>query len=903
MKIRTLTVLFLSLLLLSACKEPDFVDTTVKLIPDNSTETAPTQFVEDFHGYKVVYTQPYNTEVTDSDGNTLLTFEGCDYRISGELLIIQTVGEDPDYLVYKKDLSPITADGKPAEFAHTFDELAMCQDGGFTATAKHDGVLLRFAQNGSLESSTAFEKLFTVGIKPESGDPVAAVSDGDRLKFVTPEGEVLTELPFAPHLNYLKSYYAERDGMKGLYFHVAFKGGVTYYFCPETGDSGVIGLELPSEELLYNNNYISAYRTDDGVEVRQRLGGDIHLYEDVLIGEYYDPVFGTTETEAVFFKSNGTYIEFYTYNYGSARKGAESNIYSLIENYILIGSTLYDYHLNSLIALTDTNGRRIKSLDGYSTDPSTGYITLNCTSQNDTTLTYTLYPILPTAVLEEDAELMCEYTYLNGDLFTASIYRQSDGYVGVYSETGHILKLPFEGEPIKMFTARNKASFVYMKDGELTASVFNRVSISHPGVGSAPALFTLSTENPPYADRFGDGGIIKIDYISYYISDDGSRVQLLGEIVPPSDLYDPRDCHYELVGDYIRTYVGPNGWSYVFDTSFNQPVEGEVYDFTILDDGRYIGKAYNGEKSIAFIIDTDGTVNYIDTKGGSVLKVGKGYIFMYDADSVHRLYTPYMELLCEFTEIEEEWSYFDMVSGSYEKDGKLGYYFVFEDINDNKNWTEGAEWGEYGTRNYEFYYIPSTGESGMIDLGYTDYALAKPVLYLYPTENTDITVTFAHPERLTTVYPTYGDGWNVTAQPDGTLTDARGREYYCLYWEESSGKSFYDFPDGFSVAGKDSAAFLEEKLEILGFTEKEANEFIIYWLPILEQSEYNLIRFELTEEREASNALHISPAPDSLLRMAIHIKPMENEASIREQSLPRFKRNGFTAVEWGGCVH
>ena len=901
MKIRTLTVLFLSLLLLSACKEPDFTDTTVKLIPKDttiaetdSTETAQTQFVEDFHGYKVVYTLPYNTEVTDANGNTLLTFEGCDYRISGELLIITTAGEDTDYLIYRKDLSPITSDGKEAEFAHKFDDIAMCEDGGFAATAKHDGVLLRFAPDGSLKSTASFEKLFTVGIKPESGDPVAAVSDGDKFKFVTPEGETLCELPFAPHLNYLKSYYAERDGMKGLYFHVAFKGGATYYFCPETGDSGYAGIEFPDENLVYHNNYISAYRTENGVEVRQRLGGDIHLYEDVLIGEYYDPVFGTTETEAVFMKSNGTNIEFYTYNYGSARKGAENKIYSLIEDYILIGSTLYDYHLNDLVTITDTYGRSIKSFDGYSADPSTGYITINCTTQNDTAVTYTLYPTLPTAVPAEDAELVHKYTPYYGEDGTASIYRQSDGYVGEYPEIGLTLKLPVDGEFLRVFTDTRDTSFIYMKDGKLTASVFSRANISHAGIGSAPALFTLSTENPQYLDRFGDGGIIRLNYASYYVSDDGSRVQLLGEIADPAGEEDPRDYCHEIVGDYMLLSFGPSQFSTVFDTSFNQLVEGTVYDFCLLDDGRHIGKIFD-DASGAFIVDTDGSVNRIDTNGGSVLKVGKSYIFMLDADDVYRLYSPDMELLCEFGEDSDGIYFHTMLSGIYKKEGQLGYYFVFEDRNDQDE--------HYNLRGFEYYYIPETGEHGILELGYSSFAYAKPVLYLYPEKETDITVTFEHPERLTTVYPTYGSGWNVTAQPDGTLTDDRGREYYCLYWEESSGKAFYDFLDGFCVSAKDSAAFLEEKLDILGFTEKEANEFIIYWLPILEQSEYNLIRFELTEEREASNALHISPSPDSLLRMAIHIKPLTKEVNVPEQTLPRFDRHGFAAVEWGGCVH
>ena len=61
--------------------------------------------------------------------------------------------------------------------------------------------------------------------------------------------------------------------------------------------------------------------------------------------------------------------------------------------------------------------------------------------------------------------------------------------------------------------------------------------------------------------------------------------------------------------------------------------------------------------------------------------------------------------------------------------------------------------------------------------------------------------------------------------------------------------------------------------------------------------------FELTDEREASNALIISPEPDSTLRMAMHIKGLTSPIKINDQPLTEFERIGFTAVEWGGCIH
>ena len=76
----------------------------------------------------------------------------------------------------------------------------------------------------------------------------------------------------------------------------------------------------------------------------------------------------------------------------------------------------------------------------------------------------------------------------------------------------------------------------------------------------------------------------------------------------------------------------------------------------------------------------------------------------------------------------------------------------------------------------------------------------------------------------------------------------------------------------------------------------------MYWLPILEKNKKSLVYFETTEEREEFNKLNISPKPDSLLRIAIHVKKVDKKTSIKEQKLKTFKRTGFTAIEWGGVI-
>ena len=109
----------------------------------------------------------------------------------------------------------------------------------------------------------------------------------------------------------------------------------------------------------------------------------------------------------------------------------------------------------------------------------------------------------------------------------------------------------------------------------------------------------------------------------------------------------------------------------------------------------------------------------------------------------------------------------------------------------------------------------------------------------------------------------------------------------------------YDFSTGFCVAGVDTAAFLEGALADLGLTEKEANEFIIYWLPKMEGNAYNLISFQ-QEAYTDSAVLTIDPAPDTLIRVFMAWQGLDEPVEVQPQSLTAPERVGFTAVEWGG---
>lgn len=174
----------------------------------------------------------------------------------------------------------------------------------------------------------------------------------------------------------------------------------------------------------------------------------------------------------------------------------------------------------------------------------------------------------------------------------------------------------------------------------------------------------------------------------------------------------------------------------------------------------------------------------------------------------------------------------------------------------------------------------------------------KPVLYLYPEEEMQVSVKLDIDGELTCTYPKYNGGWKVSAKPDGTLTDDKGMEYNYLYWEAKSDVEF-DMSKGFCVKGEDTAIFLEDALNKLGLNRREANEFIIYWLPMMESNPYNIISFQ-TDVYTDMAKLDIEPAPDTLIRVFMAWSPVNEYVDMEPQEFSAPKREGFCAVEWGG---
>ena len=216
---------------------------------------------------------------------------------------------------------------------------------------------------------------------------------------------------------------------------------------------------------------------------------------------------------------------------------------------------------------------------------------------------------------------------------------------------------------------------------------------------------------------------------------------------------------------------------------------------------------------------------------------------------------------------------------------------------------------------YNAVYDPCTGSSTTQPGSYFDPSLSvdKPNIYLYPDEEKEVNVSLELKNaEMLCMWPSANGienttyNWNVTADKNGKIHDEEGNEYSYLFWE-ATGYGDGDFEKGFCVKGSETGEFLREKLTEIGLTPAEYNEFIVYWLPKMQNNEYNIIRFDGLDENDAYNqnyVLNVEDAngnkADSMLRVMMVWESSDSFVEIEPQEFETFERNGFTVVEWGG---
>jgi hypothetical protein len=220
-----------------------------------------------------------------------------------------------------------------------------------------------------------------------------------------------------------------------------------------------------------------------------------------------------------------------------------------------------------------------------------------------------------------------------------------------------------------------------------------------------------------------------------------------------------------------------------------------------------------------------------------------------------------------------------------------------------------------------------------IGIGEIDYPIVtggcgKPVIYLYPPKPTEVTVKFTTPMQLTTDIPTYANGWDVLANPDGELIDlqpnltncdsidstvsgseyaqiaCKQNDYPYLYWAGQASRQYPTPTGGWIVPQGNISDFLNQKLTKIGLTDKEKSDMMDYWVPELlaKNAPYYRISFFQTEQLNQFIPMQVTPNPDTVIRVFLDWSPLSSMPAVQPQPqvLNHINRPGFTLVEWGG---
>ncbi|WP_094605581.1 hypothetical protein SPSIL_012650 [Sporomusa silvacetica DSM 10669] len=185
--------------------------------------------------------------------------------------------------------------------------------------------------------------------------------------------------------------------------------------------------------------------------------------------------------------------------------------------------------------------------------------------------------------------------------------------------------------------------------------------------------------------------------------------------------------------------------------------------------------------------------------------------------------------------------------------------------------------------------------------------LKKPAIYLYPEQQSQISIIHNFKGTILNTYPAYADNWTVIAEPNGNLLNVKdNRVYKYLFWDGAYlfAKEHYQFKSGFYVKNEDYVSFLQSKLASIGLNENEINDFIVYWLPVMKNHKNCFVYFRINDNIDGSSVLETKPAAETTIRVFMEFSGVDDISSIQklpEQTLPTFVRKGFTLVEWGGA--
>ncbi len=176
----------------------------------------------------------------------------------------------------------------------------------------------------------------------------------------------------------------------------------------------------------------------------------------------------------------------------------------------------------------------------------------------------------------------------------------------------------------------------------------------------------------------------------------------------------------------------------------------------------------------------------------------------------------------------------------------------------------------------------------------------KPNIYIYPAEeiNIEVKISFPNVGEIIESIPNYNNGWLVNVKPGGLINNYYGYLFYECKVPDLTQKIY-----GWIIAKDSLQSFFVKNMHSSGFNQKEINDFIEYWIPLLKDFTYYEIYPQYKTTLEKMSVLEFSIIPENIFRLQYLIKGRDDKnINLPAPQIENAKREGFYIMEWGGIL-
>lgn len=172
----------------------------------------------------------------------------------------------------------------------------------------------------------------------------------------------------------------------------------------------------------------------------------------------------------------------------------------------------------------------------------------------------------------------------------------------------------------------------------------------------------------------------------------------------------------------------------------------------------------------------------------------------------------------------------------------------------------------------------------------------KPNIYIYPLEAIDLSVQLFFPNggKIIESIPAYNEAWEINVLPSGLINN----EYEYLFYEAQIPELLQrDF--GWVIYGTDLRSFFINNLDSLKFSVNEIDDFVEYWIPLLDDKKKYIIYPQFNDVLDEIVQLKFSTIPDNIIRVFYLLEEHGEDEIKNTPQIPITTREGFTVMEWG----